>query len=98
MIQTHSFQGINVIQWRLREVMDANDIRPKDFAKTLGISSNAVSNLRGREMPKINGERLNQIVIALNLLRSRKKALITPSDLFSFSLTMEEMDKLGIPR
>ncbi len=85
-----------VIQWRLREVMDRHGIQAKDLATEMGVSRNAVSNLRAFEMPRIDGDRLNQLIVSLNRLRKAKNSLITPSDLIGFTLSPEEMQKIGI--
>ncbi len=88
--------AINVIQWRLRDVMDSHGISATSLAESLGVSKNAVSNLRGVEMPRMNGDRLNSLVLALNELRRANTDLITPSDLIQFSLTTDEMKVLGV--
>ncbi len=88
--------AMNVIQWRLRDVMDAHGISATLLAEKLGVSKNAVSNLRGVEMPRINGDRLNSLVLALNELRRANTDLITPADLLQFSLTTDEMKALGV--
>jgi DNA-binding Xre family transcriptional regulator len=87
---------MNVIQWRLRDVMDSHNISATSLAEKLGVSKNAVSNLRGVEMPRINGDRLNSLVLALNALRRANTDLITPADLIQFSLTTDEMKALGV--
>ena len=88
--------AMNVIQWRLRDVMDSHNISATSLAEKLGVSKNAVSNLRGVEMPRINGDRLNGLVLALNELRRANTDLITPADLIQFSLTTDEMKALGV--
>lgn len=55
--------------WRLNELMARHRVAGKELADELGISTNAVSSLRkAATMPKINGERLDQIAIALTKL------------------------------
>ena len=83
-----------LINWNLREVMDRNGIRGADLAQSMGISKNSVSNLRGVEMPRFDGDRLNSLVLSLNKLRKAGTDLITPSDLIGFSLTPDEMKEL----
>ena len=88
--------SLKLISWKLREVMDRHGIRATDLAESMGISKNAVSNLRGVDMPRLDGDRLNSLVLSLNQLRRHGSTLITPSDLIGFSLTPDEMKKLGV--
>jgi len=54
--------GINVIRWKLNELMARNRIRNKDLAEALGITENSVYRLRRiDEMPRLAPERLNGI-------------------------------------
>lgn len=55
--------------WRLNELMARHHVSGKALADELGISTNAVSALRkATTMPKINGERLDEIAAALTKL------------------------------
>lgn len=71
--------------------MSDRKITVAGLAKELGISSAAVSNLRGDVMPKIGGDRVNQIIIALNCLLKPGEKPIGAADLLGFGLTVEEM-------
>lgn len=88
--------ALKVIHWRLRDVMDSHGIRATDLAERMQVSKNAVSNLRGSDMPRIDGARLNSLVLALNGLRRANSDIITPSDLIQFSLNPDEMTALGV--
>jgi DNA-binding Xre family transcriptional regulator len=58
-----------MITWHLNEVMARHRIKVKDLAHYLGVNSNAVSNLKhARTMPRLDGQRLNQILMGLNQL------------------------------
>lgn len=58
--------GINVIRWKLNELMARKRIRNKDLAFALGITENSVYRLRRiDEMPRLAPERLNGICAAL---------------------------------
>lgn len=55
-----------MIAWRLNEIMAKKRIRNKDLAAALGIDENSVHRLRRTdEMPRLTGERLNGLCIAL---------------------------------
>lgn len=58
--------GINVIRWKLNELMARKRIRNKDLAEALGITENSVYRLRRiDEMPRLAPERLNGICAVL---------------------------------
>lgn len=53
---------INVIQWKLNELMAKKRIRNKDLAQALGITELSAHRLRRTdEMPRLTAERLNGI-------------------------------------
>ncbi|WP_341531866.1 helix-turn-helix transcriptional regulator (plasmid) [Nostoc sp. UHCC 0302] len=55
-----------MIVWKLNEVMARQRIKNKDLAAFLGIDENSVSRLRKTdEMPRLTGERLNGLCVAL---------------------------------
>lgn len=85
-----------LIRWKLREVMDRHGIQAKDLADELGVSRNAVSNLRGVDMPRIDGARLNDLLLALNKMRRADSKLITPVDLIEFTLGMDELKGVNV--
>jgi len=76
--------------------MDAHGISATALAEAMGISKNAISNLRSSEMPRIGGDRLNSLILALNRLRRPSSPLIAIDDLIQFSITPKEMAVLGI--
>lgn len=76
-----------LIHWRLGELMARHRIKGADLAEFLGVSNNAVSNLKqARTMPRITGETLNQLLTGLNQLADplTKEALITLADLMDW--------------
>ena len=83
--------GINLIRWQLIDVMDTYQIRASDLAKEMGLSKNAVSNLRSTTMPRLTGQRLNDLLLGLNRLRPKSAPIIEPKDLICFSLTPAEV-------
>lgn len=75
-----------LIKWRLREVMARYRIKGIDLAKEMGISTNAVSNLRNSDtMPRLDGDALNNLCNALNKLALGLGEEITPSTLIDYS-------------
>lgn len=76
--------------------MAANKISVPQLAARLGISENAVINMRRSEMPRINGERLNQIIVALNAMRKKGKKRIQVQDLIVLTFSMDEADEARI--
>ena len=74
-----------LIKWRLNEVMARYGIRAKDLAAEMQITLNSASNLRGRSMPRLSEETLNNLLNALNKLKD-EDGMITPNDLISYSL------------
>ncbi len=77
---------IEMIRWRLKEIMARYDITGTKLAKELGVRESAVSNWRtAKTIPRIGGERLDEICNALSKLAGRK---IRFTDLF------EEVEEL----
>jgi putative transcriptional regulator len=73
-----------LIRWRLSEVMARHRVAAKDLAKLLGVSNNAISNLRNADvMPRIDGTRLEQICVAISRL-SRLGDPVSPHDLIEY--------------
>lgn len=57
---------VNVIRWKLNELMARKRIRNKDLAAALGITENSVYRLRRiDEMPRLSPDRLNGICAVL---------------------------------
>ena len=83
---------MTVIRWKLKEVMEQNSIRASDLGDILGVSKNAIANLRKSDMPRISADRLNQILLALNKLKESDSGTISSSDLIEFMMTPEELD------
>ncbi|MFL9459002.1 helix-turn-helix domain-containing protein [Tolypothrix bouteillei VB521301_2] len=76
-----------LIRWRLKEVMARYDIKGKDLAKKLDISTNAMSALRrAKTMPRLDGTALNLLCNALNELAQDLDKSITPGDLLDYAL------------
>lgn len=74
--------------------MSDRKITVAGLAKELSISSAAVSNLRSDVMPKIGGDRVNQIIVALNCLLKPGEKPIGATDLLGFGLTIVEMQHI----
>lgn len=63
-----------LIKWKLKEVMARYDIKAIDLSKEMGVSSGSITTLRkGKTMPRMNGEVLNNLCLALNRLSGGKK-------------------------
>ena len=53
---------VNVIYWKLNEIMAKKRVRNKDLAEAIGVTENSVYRLRRTdEMPRLTSERLNGI-------------------------------------
>lgn len=75
---------VDVIRWKLNEVMARQRIRNKDLAEALGITENSAYRLRkADEMPRLTPERLNGIC---NMLRCQ------PGDLLEWVSDDEPMN------
>ena len=65
-----------MIQWRLRHIMADQMLTNKELAERLGKHPNSIGNLKNTDtMPRIDGETLNSLCLALR---------VTPSDLIRF--------------
>ncbi len=83
-----------LIRWRLREVMARYHIKAVDLAKEMGISANAISNLRKSDtMPRLDGESLNNLCNALNKLGLNLNEEITPITLIDYTRDYEPGDE-----
>ncbi len=81
-----------LISWNLINLMESYEIKAGDLARVMGVSNNAISNLRSTRMPRLTEERLNELLIGLNCLRPQEKPIIEPKDLIKFSLTPDEIN------
>ncbi len=93
---------MNVIRWKLNEIMARKRIRNKDLAAALGITENSVYRLRRiDEMPRLSPERLNGLCDALKcqpgeLLEwfpdedGNQEAITNPTFLESSNQTLEQ--------
>ncbi len=69
-----------MIRWKLKEVMARYDITNVALAEELGVRKSSVSNWRtSKTLPRLGGERLDEICRALSKLARRK---INFADLF----------------
>lgn len=84
-------ESVPLITWKLRQTMDRHGITTSALAKMMGISGNSISNMRKSEMPRISGERLNQLIMCINILRKPGTRLVRLDDLIVLSYTTEEM-------
>lgn len=82
--------GQTLIKWRLREVMARYHIKAIDLAKEMGVSANAISNLRKSDtMPRLDGDSLNNLCNALNKLALNLGEQITPTSLIDYTCDYE---------
>jgi transcriptional regulator with XRE-family HTH domain len=66
-------------------------IEGTDLAKVMKVSNNAISHYRkATTMPQISGERLNDLLNALNALKSRDEPIIGIGDLMEYSPERQE--------
>lgn len=84
-------ESVSLITWKLKQTMDRHGITTSALSKKMGISGNSISNMRKPEMPRINGERLNQLIMCINLLRKPGTRLVKLDDLIVLSYTTDEM-------
>lgn len=74
-----------LIKWRLGEVMARYRIKGGDLAAYMGVSDNAISNLKNaKTMPRLTGDKLNTLCNGLNELAQDKERDITPADLIDY--------------
>lgn len=74
-----------MINWRLAEIMARHDIKGTDLAERLGVTPKAVSNIRrAKTMPRLDGEALDRLCIALSELAGKR---ITPANLIDYEVT-----------
>ncbi|EAZ88697.1 helix-turn-helix domain-containing protein [Crocosphaera chwakensis] len=81
-----------LISWNLINLMESYGIKAGDLARVMGVSNNAISNLRSTRMPRLTEGTLNELLIGLNSLRPQGKPIIEPKDLIKFSLTPDEIN------
>lgn len=87
--------SVTLIKWRLREVMARYQIKAIDLAQEIGVSANAVSNLRkGNSMPRLDGDSLNRLCNALNKLAIDLDDEITPVTLIQYTRDLEPDDNV----
>jgi DNA-binding Xre family transcriptional regulator len=54
-----------MITWHLDEIMGRHHIKSGVLAKRMGVSASAVSNLRGKDYPKLTSAGLDRLMNAL---------------------------------
>lgn len=68
-----SYMHKTLIRWKLKEVMARYDITGVALAQELGVSNNTISSLRrAKTMPRLDGDQLDVLLSALNLLAKDK--------------------------
>lgn len=68
-----SYMHKTLIRWKLKEVMARYDITGVALAQELGVSNNTISSLRrAKTMPRLDGNQLDILLSALNLLAKDK--------------------------
>lgn len=83
-----------VLTWNLKEVMANEGILAKDLVEELGVHYRQVSRLRKNKSPGMPHEKIEDLLLALNLLKDPDRPLITPNDLWIFSLTVAELQQI----
>lgn len=83
-----------VITWQLKSIMKTERISIEDLRLELGSDKRTITRMRGVAMPKLNGDRVGEILVALNKLKRPESPLITPNDLMLFSLTVAESEAI----
>jgi DNA-binding Xre family transcriptional regulator len=78
-----------VIRWHLAKIMDKYEIKLKDLADKLDMTSSGVSHLKNcRKMPRLDSDRLTEIIDAVNQCLTEKpfdiKDRINLSDLIEW--------------
>ncbi|MEG4010492.1 helix-turn-helix transcriptional regulator [Microcoleus sp. Pol11C1] len=77
-----------LIRWKLSEIMARHRIKGSDLAECLKTSTNAISRLKNaKTMPRIDGNRLNDLCNALNKLAEDSENMetqITPATLLEY--------------
>jgi DNA-binding Xre family transcriptional regulator len=85
-----------LIRWTLKEIMARYDIKAGDLAKLMGISGNSIANLRkAKTMPRLDGNSLNNLCNALNLLAQDLDKRITPADLINYTPDLDTFTPPG---
>lgn len=75
-----------MIKWHLGEVMARYRIKGTDVALVMNVSNNAISHYRkATTLPQINGARLNDLLNALNALKSPDEPMIGIEDLMEYT-------------
>jgi putative transcriptional regulator len=83
------YMFLTVIKWRLAEIMARHKIKGNELADQLKVRPNTVSNLKNAPtMPRLDGDRLNELCVALTLLANES---ITPNHLIEYSIESELM-------
>ncbi|MEB3280546.1 MAG: helix-turn-helix transcriptional regulator [Lyngbya sp.] len=84
-----AFETKSVIRWKLRQIMSDRMVSNRALAEFVGIHETNISNMKRRDdMPRIDGDTLNKLCLALNC---------TPSDLIEFEVRDSEKG-LGLER
>lgn len=88
----------NLITWRLKEIMNREGIGTKDLAKRMKLTVRWAQKTRAPVMPGMNQERLEDLLMALNVLRKPGSDIIRIQDLIAFSLTPEQIKQMEAER
>lgn len=86
--------GKLVLTWNLAEIMEREGIKPKQLYEEMGVHYRQVSRMRKPRMPYLGHDKLEDLLLALNTLKRPESDIITHEDLFTFSLTLDELKQI----
>lgn len=74
--------------------MEREGIRPLQLYEEMGVNYRQVSRMRKTKMPRMEQDKLEDLLLALNILKRPESDIITHADLFTFSLTVDELKQI----
>lgn len=80
-----------LITWRLQEIMKQEGIRSVDLAEQMGLTVRWVQKVKQPTMPNFDQQKLEKLLLSLNLLKRKDSQIIRIQDLLAFALTPEEL-------
>jgi putative transcriptional regulator len=90
-----------MIRWKLREVMARGKVTNRELALYTSHHETSISRLKMTDsMPRIDGEMLNNLCIALSKLFQEKNlsVIVTPTDLIEFTFDDDENPQRQEPK
>lgn len=83
-----------VLTWKLLEIMETEGIRPHQLYEEMGVNYRQITRMRKAKMPRMEQDKLEDLLLALNILKRPETPIITHADLFTFSLTIDELRQI----